>query len=543
MLCNLSSLNLRANPIAWLAAAMLLAPPSLNAADDAMSLRLETEFGELGAAPTDKDPSAWLPVLLGITHINHRIRAAERETQTWQTANQALADHLVVRERHLADLQSFVARQDGAIELLESQAEKLEKLTAAVPTASSTTSAQRSIEVAPPPASAPSGSRLFGVALDSQYLAGGLLAVIAVLLAWALGLRSRLSRRDSLSAGESLTPVKVTAPAVAAPQVVAAEPSHEEADSVEFPAALLGEDESAPQAETVKFMAQAVEPDESTEPAQTLDVPAVAAVDEPYRAEQASLSEGPAASDVSIESEAGATKTDGEALKEIDTLIAFENYEQAADKLNGLLDKAPDNPEYRLRLLHILSAGGEEEASKEQEEILEAMMDGPLSETLARVRRIGQDLLPGHPLFHAAGAAAAHEAEVRFESDSVFDVTEASEDGSSTPPAVAEPDAPALAPEVDDDDDLDDFIRTAFDENASELHAENAPDENSLDFTLDFQEAIESQEDDVELSFDTDDVSSLSDLGPADASVDPGSPAQDLGATVFNLRERVAPPR
>jgi len=70
------------------------------------------------------------------------------------------------------------------------------------------------------------------------------------------------------------------------------------------------------------------------------------------------------------------TETDSEASKEIDTLVAFENYEQASDKLNSLLDFAPDNPEYRLRLLHLLSAGGEADASKEQEEIVGAMMEG-----------------------------------------------------------------------------------------------------------------------------------------------------------------------
>ena len=87
-------------------------------------------------------------------------------------------------------------------------------------------------------------------------------------------------------------------------------------------------------------------------------------------------------------------------LKEIDTLIAFEDYAQAASMLRDLIDRQPRNAEYRLRLLHVESATGNEQASEVEEEILASiMMDGPLSATINRVLCAGRDMLPGHPLF------------------------------------------------------------------------------------------------------------------------------------------------
>ena len=145
------------------------------------------------------------------------------------------------------------------------------------------------------------------------------------------------------------------------------------------------------------------------------------------------------------------TDTDSEALKDVDILIAFENYEQASEQINSLLDVGPDNPEYRLRLLHILSAGGEPEASKEQEEILETMM---------------QDLLPGHPLFNTDHGGST-EVSADFDADAVFDVTAgtptltlatAQRDNDTTESPLAPPRGPVAV-----DDDPDHFIKAAFD--------------------------------------------------------------------------------
>ena len=221
----------------------------------------------------------------------------------------------------------------------------------------------------------------------------------------------------------------------------------------------------------------------------------------------------PAAAEPTEIPEGGAkkTSTNTAGLKEVDTLIAFENYEQASELLNQLLDEAPANPEYRLRLLHILSAAGKTEASAEQEEILAAMMDGPLSETLSRVRRIGRDLLPGHPLFTGSDEAPVAPAEAAFDTDPVFDIT-FSEDadegvaadfdplGDDDPTEVPTPVVPDTASV---DADLDDFMKSAFDAPESQ-----PPGGRVLDLGFDLATELDSQPDEDagagELSFETD---------------------------------------
>ena len=210
----------------------------------------------------------------------------------------------------------------------------------------------------------------------------------------------------------------------------------------------------------------------------------------------------PSESGVPSSSGAAKTVTDIAMLKEVDTLIAFENYEQASELLNQMLDDAPANPEYRLRLLHILSAAGKTQASAEQEEILAAMMDGPLSETLSRVRRIGRDLLPGHPLFTNAEDASSPSAVAAFDTDPVFDVTfseEAEQVSADFDPLedVPSTDLPSAPPELDDD--LDDFMKSAFDtspdDDASDSNTNDA--EGGFDLSLDLDsDSGDSQDED-----------------------------------------------
>ena len=173
---------------------LILIPAAGRSAEVALALQMETELGKLGPIPVDADPGRLLPVLLGITNLAHRIEATQRETARWRTANEALAQHLTAREQHLDDLRVFVARQDGAIELLEQRAQALEKLAESRTRLPVATVAVPETPAAVTQPGVANTSRLFGVALDSQYLAGALLAIIAVLLAWGLGLRSRLAR-------------------------------------------------------------------------------------------------------------------------------------------------------------------------------------------------------------------------------------------------------------------------------------------------------------------------------------------------------------
>jgi hypothetical protein len=106
------------------------------------------------------------------------------------------------------------------------------------------------------------------------------------------------------------------------------------------------------------------------------------------------------------ESEMARKTADPDALKEVDTLIAFEHYEQAKAILDGLLAVDPGNPEYLLRHYHVRTHGGLA-TSHDDEELLRAMMDGPLSDTMLRVREIGRTMMPGDPLFQQDGARSA----------------------------------------------------------------------------------------------------------------------------------------
>jgi len=86
-------------------------------------------------------------------------------------------------------------------------------------------------------------------------------------------------------------------------------------------------------------------------------------------------------------------------LKEIDTLIAFEQFNQAQGLLNALLKESPNDPEYLLRHYHLCSLS-EDDVDDEDEAMLRELMDGPLSDTLLRVKAMGQSMMPGDSLFH-----------------------------------------------------------------------------------------------------------------------------------------------
>jgi len=151
-------------------------------------LELERELGRLQSADSKENVSGFLPMLLGVTNISHRIQAAEHEAAGWQIANQALESHLEARERLLTDLRASVNRQNGAINALEKKATNMERLVSQLKPVAAVTAPASALTVEA------AADDLYGVSLCSPYLSGGLLGVIAVLLAWTLGLRSRLNR-------------------------------------------------------------------------------------------------------------------------------------------------------------------------------------------------------------------------------------------------------------------------------------------------------------------------------------------------------------
>ncbi|MDH3315728.1 MAG: hypothetical protein OER43_08190 [Gammaproteobacteria bacterium] len=91
--------------------------------------------------------------------------------------------------------------------------------------------------------------------------------------------------------------------------------------------------------------------------------------------------------------------SDPDALADVDTLIAKGDAAKARQLLVEMMKGHEDNPEYRLRLLHVDSSLGDSSKAAEQEKILAKMKDGPLSGTLDRIKEIGRGLMPGHPLF------------------------------------------------------------------------------------------------------------------------------------------------
>ena len=90
---------------------------------------------------------------------------------------------------------------------------------------------------------------------------------------------------------------------------------------------------------------------------------------------------------------------DPDALAEVDILIAGGGLPKAKQLLDELAKGDEDNPEYRLRLLHVDSALGNSARQSEQEQILAKMSEGALSDTRNRIKEIGRGLMPGHPLF------------------------------------------------------------------------------------------------------------------------------------------------
>jgi protein involved in temperature-dependent protein secretion len=122
---------------------------------------------------------------------------------------------------------------------------------------------------------------------------------------------------------------------------------------------------------------------------------------------------------------------DPNALKEVDTLIAFEAYDKAKVLLKEILKGNPANPEYRLRMLHLEATTGDKDKAELEERILAEMMEGPLSDTIRRVKEIGRGLMPGNPLFDDAETLdEAKQLLDKFESEEQQEPAQASQGGS-----------------------------------------------------------------------------------------------------------------
>ena len=108
----------------------------------------------------------------------------------------------------------------------------------------------------------------------------------------------------------------------------------------------------------------------------------------------------------------------------------------------------PGNPEYHLRLLHIQAVAGDESKAEQEEQILAAMMDGPLSETIGRVKEIGRGLMPGHHLFDDSAQAEEAQRIIAEKTGATGDFLEQSLDGEPVDDRIPQP--PGQPPASDD---------------------------------------------------------------------------------------------
>ncbi|MCB1742567.1 MAG: hypothetical protein KDK91_19485 [Gammaproteobacteria bacterium] len=165
--------------------------------------------------------------------------------------------------------------------------------------------------------------------------------------------------------GEPMRTVKPSAAAVAAKANLVAQRRGPAASSAAITAAGVAATASTSPSDGVMPGAPGSEPRHSAAPEPTVE--AIAGGD------SADAGDSAAASGESIDA----------AVREVDTLIAFERFEQAERIINEHLARDPDNPEMRIRQLHIRSMSGDEARAREEQAILQAMLNGSIGTSSA----------------------------------------------------------------------------------------------------------------------------------------------------------------
>ena len=151
---------------------------------------------------------------------------------------------------------------------------------------------------------------------------------------------------------------------------------------------------------------------------------------------------------------------DPEALTEVDNLIATGDLTKAKQLLTELTRGNEDNPEYRVRLLHVDSTLGDSATASEQEQILAKMSEGVLSDTRSRIKEIGRGLLPGHPLFDddEKREEAKRIMESHGSDEPALGETSAPEQRKPVAAPDQRPEAPPLILDLEVDDETIDFF-------------------------------------------------------------------------------------
>ncbi len=377
----------------------------------------------------------------GAPELRGRILKVRDQVASLEQSNAEKSSYLNHHEELIQRMRGVVAAQEKVIARLAAEAERPETVAmlqppVAAPRPAPVPRPQVSTVMAPihlGPIELPGAVR--------NYLTEGAFAgILVILLGWALYLRSVARARTA-----ELTILKGGSSAVPAPL------ADEEPEALEeWP-----EPEPAPAAKR--------------EPA-----PAPAKKHQPSKPAAAAPKPKRSDSDTAPELEWSETivrqkADDPDVLAEVDTLIADGDLPKAKQLLDELSKGDGDNPEYRLRLLHVDSALGNSARASEQEQILAKMSQGQLSETRKRIKEIGRGLMPGHPLFD--DDSKLEEAKRIMDSqgsgESGSDKSKAPQAAEERKPVAASaqrPQAPPLILDLEvDDETIDFFTDLSFD--------------------------------------------------------------------------------
>jgi|GEM_PF-7128626 len=341
------------------AACLLLGLPSLVPADPRVSsqepvqLRLDGQLsGPVVGAP---DPATGTLLEFGRSDLRRRLDQSRRSIQLLKLENSRVEREIAINESLIQRLQQLSdSRGQTAAVTQEIIRERNRPAAASAAPAVSAVSLQRvKIVHLAPGALAMDNGLIPG--LEDWILIAVLGAIILVLLVWVLRLLAH--NRAASAAGAGL-------------QAVAAPVQERQIAAVR---------KAQPRAESTARQSPASGPT-PVKPVNAQPAGAARPADAPHK-------------------KAATGQPLSDELKEIDTLIAFEQFNSAREKLQVLLDEEPKNPEYLLRHYHLCSVG-DIENDEEDEALLRAIMDGPLSDTLLRVKAMGRSMMPGDPLFH-----------------------------------------------------------------------------------------------------------------------------------------------
>ncbi|MFT5447836.1 MAG: hypothetical protein ACI9DC_003015 [Gammaproteobacteria bacterium] len=373
----------------------------MSSASPALSLRLATE---LTTKPSVKGIDAATAQLIrfGTSDLQRRALETRQRTATVRLENRILREQISGTEELIARMQNFSGVQERTIGVFKSgiawqqTAQASAQRAASSPPTPPPPPVVTKVQVAPTtrlatrPAVHTESARssVAGIELPNWLLGGVVGALIAALLAWLLGVVARRREAAASTAGSD-----ANAPPAAERSAI------EQSDADVLRELWEHDGDSAnsigrqTESRAVSGLAARVigeSPLAADAGASTL----VEDVDVTHAASSTRATDEVDSSRTMLSRKAAGLQ----ALKEVDTLIAFEQFDKAKSLLNQMLAREPDNPEYMLRHYHVRTQSGVD-TSADDAQLLRAMMDGPMSDTLLRVREIGRGLMPGNPLF------------------------------------------------------------------------------------------------------------------------------------------------